>query len=128
MHATIPESPRGPIITLSVRQLLDVELGLYLLTLLSDDADPSTLPDFLQSDYEGAPSLTPRQYRFLSRAKLLLAHLSNREHWQMMLTAYRESRPHRHAFDIAADGRTCTAKAVGFSRNRLSILRKMLVG
>ncbi|RYC66291.1 pPIWI_RE_Z domain-containing protein [Spirosoma sordidisoli] len=112
--------------SLSTRQLVDLELGLYLLGQLRPSAPPTALPALLSADTSTRASLTPQQHKYLNRARLLLAHFANPSHWQALLDAYATAPTHRLAYDISRDLSRFTEKTVGFSRNRIGVLRKML--
>ncbi len=112
---------------LSTRQLVDLELGLYLIRQLRPTAPPTALPDLLgPAPTTGPIRLTPQQHKYLNRARLLLAHVANPDHWQALLTAYAAAPTDRLAFDISRDQSRFAEKTVGFSRNRIAVLRKML--
>lgn len=112
--------------SLSTRQLVDLELGLYLLRQLHPTAPPTALPDLLRPDDDCRITLTPRQQKYLNRGRLLLAQFTDTIRWQNLLTAYAAAPGHRLAFDLSRDCSYFTEKTVGFSRNRLGVLRKML--
>lgn len=111
---------------LSVRQLVDIELGLYILSVVSPGALPLTLSDMLQPNYAERSQFTPQQYRYLRRGRLLIGHFAEKELWCDLLTAYVASPSHRLAFEVSPNLNSFSAKVAGFSRNRLSVLRKML--
>ena len=114
---------------LSARQLLDVELGLFLLSQLLPAAPPDALPGLLS---ETDPVLsthlswTARQRRLRNRGRALLTHLSHYNCWQNLLETYMAAPVHLQAYDISLDRTGFHVKTVGFSRNRLSVLRKIL--
>ena len=116
----------APRLSLSTRQLVDLELGLYLLQQLYPTAPATALPDLLRPDADTRPGLTPRQKKYLNRGRLLLSHFAYNFHWQDLLDAYAAAPTHRLAFDLSRDYSHFAEKTVGFSRNRLGILRKML--
>ena len=111
---------------LSTRQLVDLELGLYLLQQLHPTAPPSALPALLRYTSEPDTQFTPRQQKYLNRGRLLLAHFTNNLHWQTLLAVYAAAPDHRLAYDLSRDCTHFAEKTVGFSRNRLGVLRKML--
>ena len=122
-----PNTPASaPRPALSNRQLVDLELGLYLLRQLHPSAPPTALPDLLRATNDLRASLTPRQQKYLNRGRLLLAHFVDTFHWQTLLSAYAAAPGHRMAYDLSRDCSHFAEKTVGFSRNRFSILRKML--
>ncbi len=112
--------------SLSTRQLVDLELGLYLLRQLRPSAPPTALPALLRPDDTNWLTLTPRQKKYLNRGRLLLSHFANNLHWQSLLDAYAAAPTHRLAYDLSHDYSHFSEKTVGFSRNRLGVLRKML--
>ena len=112
--------------SLSTRQLVDLELGLYLLRQLRPAAPPTALPDLLRPNGHQQAALTPRQQKYLNRGRLLLAQFTNNYLWENLLTIYAAAPGHRLAFDLSHDCSHFAEKTVGFSRNRLGVLRKML--
>ena len=112
--------------SLSTRQLVDLELGLYLLRQLHPTAPPTALPDLLRPDDAFRIHLTPRQQKYLNRGRLLLAQFTNSCLWERLLMAYAAAPGHRLAFDLSHDCSYFAEKTVGFTRNRLGVLRKML--
>ncbi len=114
---------------LSARQLLDVELGLFLLSQLQPSASPDALPVLLsqcapltdQSDW------TPRQRKLLNRGRQLLTQFQHCTAWHELLDRYiAVSNPLRHAYDVSADRSRFTEKSVGFFRNRLRTLQQVM--
>lgn len=114
--------------TLSARQLLDIELGLFLLSQLLPAAAPDALPALLTGDSSllPRPTWTARQYRYLNRARLLLSHFRERACWLSQIGQYATGSSLRQAYAISSDQRCFGEKSVGFSRNRLSSLRQIL--
>ncbi|MCX6214328.1 hypothetical protein [Spirosoma sp.] len=112
--------------SLSTRQLVDLELGLFLLQQVQPSASPTELPALLRHDDTRWPSLSPKQKKYLNRGRLLLSHFANSLHWEALLDAYAAAPTHRLAFDLSRDYSHFSEKTVGFSRNRLGVLRKML--
>lgn len=112
--------------SLSTRQLVDLELGLFLLQQVYPTAPPTALPALLRPDDACWTSLSAKQKKYLNRGRLLLAHFANSLHWQALLDAYAAAPTHRLAYDLSRDGSHFAEKTVGFSRNRLGVLRKML--
>ena len=75
----------------STNRLLNVELGLFLLTELLPDAPPEALPDLLSGNgliYLRRPVWTPKQHRLLSRGRTLLAPYHDRATWFQALAKY----------------------------------------
>lgn len=125
---TAQRAGRRPV-RLSARQLFDVELGLFLLSELLPAASPDALPGLLSNtDSAWSPSLTwtPRQHKLRNRGLALLTHFSHHTHWRDLLETYTVVPVHLQAYDISRDYSSFHPKTVGFSRNRLSVLRKVL--
>lgn len=113
--------------TLSSRQLLDVELGLLLLSSLLPAAPPDALPTLLTDHRSALPDRgrwTPRQHRLLNRCRVMLSHVRQSHVWNALLDAYVTIPGQMQAFDISADRSRFAEKTVGFSRNRLITLRQ----
>ena len=110
---------------LSARQLLDVELGLFLLTQLLPTAPPDALPDLLTGKPD-ARAWTARQHRYLNRARLLLGHFQQRTGWFDQLERYTTGTQARKAYAISPDRTQFTGKSADFSRSRVALLRQML--
>lgn len=75
----------------SANRLLNIELGLFLLTELLPDAPPEALPDLLLGNgliYLRRPVWTPKQHRLLSRGRTLLAPYQDRATWFQALVKY----------------------------------------
>nr|ARK10181.1 hypothetical protein A6C57_07470 [Fibrella sp. ES10-3-2-2] len=75
----------------SANRLLNIELGLFLLTELLPDAPPEALPDLLSGNgliYLRRPVWTPKQHRLLSRGRTLLAPYQDRATWFQALVKY----------------------------------------
>lgn len=113
---------------LTARQLLDIELGLYLLSQLMPTAAPDALPALLSGEVTTPKSArwTARQHRYLNRARLLLNHFADRACWLAQLERYATGSSLRQAYVISRDGSWFGEKSEGFSRNRLVSLRQML--
>ncbi|WP_293683582.1 hypothetical protein [Spirosoma sp. 48-14] len=111
--------------TLCIRQLIDVELGLFLLKQINPESCALSLPDILQPEYK--QDLSPKQSRILHRGRILLYHFSNKEVWQTLLVTYSTSPKERLVFDINPDSWQYSEKFARFSRNRISVLRRMLI-
>ncbi|MGA0555874.1 hypothetical protein ACO2Q8_04420 [Larkinella sp. VNQ87] len=111
---------------LSARQLLDVELGLFLLSELLPTAAPDALPGLLRASEPAWDFRTARQHKLRSRGLALLAHLTDAHRWQQLLELYILAPVDLQAYDISRDRSRFQLKTVGFSRNRVSILRKVL--
>lgn len=116
--------------TLSAQQLLDVELGLFLVSQLLPTAPPDVLPHLLndkESAFLDRPTWTPKQHKFLNRGRALLGHIQQRSVWTALLDAYATVPDRLQAYDISADRSRFKEKTVGFFRNRI-ILLKQTVG
>lgn len=75
----------------AANRLLNIELGLFLLTELLPDAPPEALPDLLSGNgliYLRRPVWTPKQHRLLSRGRTLLAPYHDRATWFQALVKY----------------------------------------
>lgn len=115
--------------TLSAGQLLDIELGLFLLSQLLPAASPDTLPTLLidnGSSFLDRPTWTPKQHKLLNRGRTLLAHIQQRNVWNALLDAYTTIPDRLQAYDISTDRSRFCEKTVGFFRNRIITLRQMV--
>lgn len=115
--------------TLSARQLLDVELGLFLLSQLQPSASPDVLPALLNQHAHASdqPDWTPRQRKLLNRGRLLLTQFQHHPVWYDLLDRYvTVANPLRHAYDVSADRSRFAEKNVGFFRNRVITLRQTI--
>ncbi len=125
----IPHQPK-PTMGLSVGELLDVELGLFLLSQLLPSAPPDILPALLNGQnlaFVERPTWTPRQHKYLSRGRALLSQYSQqRTLWADLVARYAAASEQLHAYDISADGSRFREKTVGFFRNRIITIRHML--
>ena len=73
------------------------------------------------------PAWTPRQHKYLSRARVLLIHFRHRTAWQDVLERYVAlTNPLQPAYDISEDRSWFSAKTVGFFRNRVATFRGVL--
>lgn len=75
----------------TANRLLNIELGLFLLTELLPDAPPEALPDLLAGNglvHLRRPVWTPKQHRLLSRGRTLLAPYQHRAVWFQALAKY----------------------------------------
>lgn len=115
--------------TLSAGQLLDIELGLFLLSQLVPAASPDLLPNLLTdngSSFLDRPTWTPKQHKLLNRGRTLLSHIQQRNVWTALLDAYTTIPDRLQAYDISADRSRFCEKTVGFFRNRIITLRQMV--
>lgn len=115
--------------TLSAGQLLDIELGLFLLSQLVPTAAPDVLPNLLTdngSSFLDRPTWTPKQHKLLNRGRMLLSHILQRNVWSALLDAYTTIPDRLQAYDISADRSRFGEKTVGFFRNRIITLRQMV--
>ena len=127
--AAHPQTQSVRAVGLSPRQLLDVELGLFLLAELLPQTTPDALPTLLigtGSSLLDYPTWTPKQHKLLSRGRALLTHLTDRPTWTRLLDNYVTGSAHLQAYDISRDRSRFVPKTVGFSRNRLAVLRNLL--
>lgn len=115
--------------TLSAGQLLDIELGLFLLSQLLPKASPDVLPTLLTdngSSFLDRPTWTPKQHKLLNRGRTLLSHIQQRTVWSALLDAYTTIPDRLQAYDISTDRTRFGEKTVGFFRNRIITLRQMV--
>ncbi|WP_165840830.1 pPIWI_RE_Z domain-containing protein [Larkinella punicea] len=116
-------------VRLSARQLLDVELGLFLLSQLLPSAPPDALPGLLSDQHPtsfACLNWTTRQHKLRNRGLALLTHLTRETCWHDLLELYVAVPVHLQAYDISCDRSGFRLKTVGFSRNRLTVLRSVL--
>ncbi|SFE60244.1 pPIWI_RE_Z domain-containing protein [Spirosoma endophyticum] len=114
--------------TLSAGQLLDIELGLFLLSQLLPTAPPDILPNLLHdngSTFLDRPTWTPKQHKLLNRGRMLLSHIQQSHVWSALLDAYTTIPDRLQAYDISNDRCRFSEKTVGFFRNRIITLRQM---
>lgn len=113
--------------TLSSRQLLDVELGLFLLDTLLPAARPDALLTLLHgTGVRGASGWTPRQHKLLHRGRAMLAHIQQPDTWHALLDAYTSGPQRLQAYDLSADRSRFREKSVGFFRNRIRLLKQTI--
>lgn len=123
----LPRTPAAKRMALSAQQLLDVELGLYLLSQLLPTAPPDALPALLTENgnaFLERPTWTPRQHRLLNRGRMILSHIQQSCVWNALLDAYVIIPQRLQAYDISADRSRFGEKTVGFFRNRIITLRQ----
>ncbi len=123
----LPSSSRRT--ALSARQLVDVELGLFLLAQLQPTAPPDALPNLLTGDpasLRHAQQWTAKQHRYLNRARLLLGHFGQQNTWLDQLDRYSLGPQGRKAYILSPDRTHFTEKSLAFSRERVTLLRQML--
>jgi len=114
---------------LSMSQLFDVELGLFLLSQLLPAAPPNALPTLIGNtgaSFSNYPAWTPRQHKYLNRGRTVLAHCLQPAVWDALIERYATESSALSAYDVSRDRTRFGEKTVGFSRNRLTVLRKML--
>lgn len=114
---------------LSAGQLLDVELGLFLLSQLLPTAPPDALPALMSNAKtvcQGRSTWTPKQNKYLNRGRTLLGHCLQPATWNALIERYATVATTLSAYDVSRDRSWFGEKTVGFSRNRLTVLRKML--
>ena len=110
-------------------RLLNVELGLYLLAELLPGAAPDALPDVLNTDgtaWWERPVWSPRQHRYLHRARLLLAPYRERAVWLNALAKYRTLSPAVRAFSLEGQPRWNADLGTYELRERSAVLRGAL--
>lgn len=113
--------------TLNAQQLLDIELGLFLLSQLLPTAPPDALPTLLTdngSSFLERPTWTPKQHKLLNRGRVMLSHVQQRNVWTALLDAYTTIPDRLQAYDISADRSRFGEKTVGFFRNRIITLKQ----
>lgn len=116
-------------VALSVGQLFDVELGLYLLSQLLPTAPTDALPALMNhagSSFPDRPTWTPRQHKYLNRGRASLGHCLQPAVWSALIDRYAAITTTLTAYDVSRDRSWFGEKTVGFSRSRLTVLRKML--
>lgn len=126
---TNPPTQPTKAVALSPRQLMDVELGLFLLSELLPRTPPDALPALLTGtgpSFLDHPTWTPKQHKLLSRGRVLLAHLTDCNRWNRLLDSYATGSAHLPAYDISRDRSRFIQKTVGFTRNRIAVLRNLL--
>jgi hypothetical protein len=110
-------------------RLLNVELGLYLLAELLPTAPPEALPDLLngrESAYQKRAVWTPKQHRYLSRCRLLLAPYQNRATWFNALAKYNTLPVGPRVFTLNASGIYRSGVEMYVLHERLTLYRKAL--
>lgn len=115
--------------SLSMSQLFDVELGLFLLSQLLPTASPNALPALMATEntlFADQPTWTQRQQKYLNRGRMILAHCIQPTIWNALIERYAAGTNVLSAYDVNRDCTRFGEKTVGFSRNRLMVLRKML--
>ena len=128
-HALPPHRPHTLKNALSAGQLLDVELGLFLLSQLLPTAPPDALPALMGnagSSFSDRPTWTAKQNKYLNRGRALLGHCLQPAIWSALIERYAAATTTLSAYDVSRDRRWFGEKTVGFSRNRMALLRKML--
>ncbi|GAB3641638.1 hypothetical protein GCM10027423_22740 [Spirosoma arcticum] len=109
--------------------MLDVELGLFLLSQLLPTAPPDALPALIgngKPSFSDRPNWTPKQNKYLNRGRTLLGHCLQPATWNALIERYASGATTLSAYDVSRDRSWFGEKTVGFSRNRLTVLRKML--
>jgi hypothetical protein len=115
--------------TLTAQQMMDVEVGLFLLSQLVPTAAPDVLPTLLTGNTNAfleRPTWTPRQHKLLNRGRTLLAHIRQHTAWSTLLDTYMAVPERLQAYDISADRSRFREKSVGFFRNRIVMLKQMV--
>ncbi len=128
MPAAAPTTADRPLrISLSARQLFDVELGLVLLSHLLPTASPDHLPALLKGDtMVDSAEWTAKQRRSLNRGRAMLRPFQQSTLWNDLLDRYSRLTDQMQAFDISHDRSRFNQKSVGFFRNRVFTLRQVL--
>jgi len=110
-------------------RLLNVELGLYLLTELLPLAPAHSLPDLLNGQgivYRQRTIWTPRQHRTLSQARVLLAPYRDRALWYKALDKYATLSPDLRLFSLKNGGGWNPEVSSYVMRERLNLFQEAL--
>lgn len=114
---------------LVANRLLNVELGLYLLTELLPSTPPHALSDLLNKQgavYRQRPSWSPRQHRAFSQAQTLLAPYRDRAAWYKALDKYATLSPELRTFGVSGRGGWNPDISSYVLRDRLSLFQRAL--
>lgn len=113
----------------SANRLLNIELGLFLLAELMPMAPAEALPNLLNGGggaYDERPIWKPRQYRYLSRARTLLAPYRSRTLWMAALQKYSQLPASMRAYNLAGLGGWAPEMGGSTLRKREDVFRKAL--
>jgi pPIWI RE three-gene island domain Z len=91
----------------------------------SPDALPALMAD-LETSFTACSALTSKQNKYLNRGRLLLGQCLQPAVWSSLIERYAAGAAALSAYDVSRDRSWFGEKTVGFSRNRLTVLRKML--
>nr|WP_293835834.1 hypothetical protein [uncultured Arsenicibacter sp.] len=111
-------------------RMLNVELGLYVLSELMPYAPADSLPDLLNGEgaaFRSRPVWTPRQHSYLQRVRVLLAPYQNRLVWQSALQKYGTLSPEARLFSVNPFSGLNTEISSYSLRERLALLRRALL-
>lgn len=114
----------------AANRLLNIELGLFLLTELLPMAPPEALPDLLNghgSAYDQRPVWSPKQHRLLSRARALLLPYQSRSVWFSALQKYDAWPAESRLFVIGQSGTITYAAPNHIQRERLTLFWRAVV-
>lgn len=111
-------------------RLLNVELGLFLMAELLPFAPIETLPGLLNGQgaaYRLRPIWSPKQHRYLSRARILLAPYQSQTVWLNALARYTTLPTSLQAFTLAGPGNWQIVASGAGLPERLNLFRRALV-
>jgi hypothetical protein len=114
----------------SANRLLNIELGLFLLTELLPMAPPEALPDLLNGHgpaYDQRPVWSPKQHRLLSRARALLLPYQSRSVWFSALQKYDAWPAESRLFIIGQSGSIVYSAPNHTQRERLTLFWRAVV-
>ncbi|MBO0939753.1 hypothetical protein J2I47_24620 [Fibrella sp. HMF5335] len=114
----------------SANRLLNIELGLFLLTELLPMAPPEALPDLLNGHgpaYDGRPVWSPKQHRLLSRARALLLPYQHRSVWFSALQKYDAWPADARLFALGQSGAITYVAPNHIQRERLTLFWRAVV-
>ena len=114
----------------AANRLLNIELGLFLLTELLPMAPPEALPDLLNGNgpaYDQRPVWSPKQHRLLSRARALLLPYQSRPVWFSALQKYDAWPAESRLFSIGQSGTINYAAPNHIQRERLTLFWRAVV-
>ncbi|MBO0932684.1 pPIWI_RE_Z domain-containing protein [Fibrella aquatilis] len=114
----------------SANRLLNIELGLFLVTELLPMAPPEALPDLLNGHgpaYEQRPVWSPKQHRLLSRARALLLPYQSRSVWFSALEKYEAWPADTRLFSLGQQGSIIYSAPNHIQRERLTLFWRAVV-
>lgn len=114
----------------SANRLLNIELGLFLLTELLPDSPPEALPDLLSGNgliYLRRPVWTPKQHRLLSRARTLLTPYHDRTTWFQALVKYASLPAAARMYSLSQYGSITEGSSGYTQRERLTLFWRAMI-